>query len=118
MTDVAVFLKDEINKQIRADALNILTGVVLATPVDTGRARGNWQASLSAPIKAEIKRIDKSGQSAINAGNSEIGKARDVEYPVIFITNNLPYISALNAGTSDQAPEKFVETVIKKVMNR
>lgn len=85
--------------------------VILATPVDTGRARGNWFASISTPkLKASFIATDPSGQARIS-GNSAIISQRGKNQP-IFITNNLPYIQALNQGHSAQAPAAFVEIAI------
>jgi hypothetical protein len=111
-------LEDEVNKETRTAALKVLRGVTFATPVDTGRAKGNWQTSLSAPIGIDIQRLDRSGQAAIAAGTSEIGKAKEIKYPEIWIVNNLPYIEKLNGGSSTQAPAKFVESVIQKAVNK
>ena len=91
-------LTDNVNQETRAVALKILTNVVLSTPVKTGRARGNWQVSLDGPIDSQIKLNDKGGGIAISKGASAINTR--VDYPVIYITNNLPYIEPLNDGSS------------------
>lgn len=109
-------LEGEVNKLVRATALQIHSGVVLKTPVDTGRARGNWQVSTS-PVSAQLAILDKSGGATIQKGISKIGSAKAIKYPTVYITNNLPYIEELNRGTSTQAPAKFVESTIKQVTN-
>lgn len=91
-------------------ALRILSVVIPATPVDTGRARGNWQTSIGSPIYKETSRLDQSGVA-------ELGVARTLlaTKPVgatIYITNNVPYIGRLNEGYSAQAPSGFVERAI------
>ncbi len=101
--------------------LEILSRVVLSTPVDTGRARGNWQTTLNAPATAEVERLDPSGASAISDGTGTINGAP--QFPLICIANNLPYIGALNYGKppgrqhSKQAPLQFVELAVQGVMN-
>ena len=91
------------------------------TPVDTGRARSNWQASLSTPNKSNIepfnegKKLGKgetaNASKAQSAANSEIGK--HIPHQDIYITNNLKYIGILNDGSSEQEPALFVERAIK-----
>lgn len=99
-------------RMLREAALRVLTQVVISTPVDTGRARGNWQVSVGSPISAEIKRLDKVGNSTIAAGNTTIGTARSGD--TIWIANNVPYIGRLNDGYSSQAPANFVELAIQR----
>lgn len=111
-------LELEVNKVARATTINILNGVVLSTPVDTGRARGNWQTSVSSPIESQRDKLDKSGGSTISEGTTFVQSRSKAKYPVFWISNNLPYIEELNRGTSDQAPAKFVESVIKRVANK
>ena len=110
-------LEDDVNQLARATMINVLKGLVLATPVDTGRARGNWQVSVSRPINSQSKDFDKGGGATINKGVAETAKAKIIKYPILWLTNNLPYIEALNNGHSDQAPKKFVEAAIKRVEN-
>lgn len=126
MPDLAAFAKRirKLGKNIpvNADQLLILTAgavnqtVVLATPHDTGRARGNWQISIGAPITEEIERLDPTGQATINANQTVIksiqGKSRQGKRS-IFLTNNLSYIQPLNEGTSSQAPAGFVEQAVR-----
>ena len=101
--------------------LEILSRVVLSTPVDTGRARGNWQTTLNVPATGEIDRTDPSGSEAIGEGSSTISRAPD--FPLIHIANNLPYIGALNYGKppgrqhSKQSPLMFVELAAQGVMD-
>lgn len=111
-------LGEDINKLARATAFNLLTGIVKKTPVDTGRARGNWQLNLSTAKTDITNTLDKSGGLAISKGATAIDSAREVEYPVFWITNNLPYIGKLNDGHSKQAPAKFVDTEMKRVVNK
>ena len=119
MTNLSVKseLEAEVNKLARATTINVLKGVVLATPVDTGRARGNWQVSISKPIESQNSVNDLSGGSTISKGVAKTLAQKKVKYPIFWVVNNLPYIEELNKGSSKQAPVKFVETVIKRVDN-
>ena len=97
----------------RSSALAIFRGVILGTPVDEGRARGNWQASVHAPITKETETKDKGGHSTISKAESVTGSAKLGD--VVYLANNLPYIGKLNSGSSTQAPAMFVEANVKRV---
>lgn len=98
---------------VRKVGLAVDSTVVLATPVDTGRARGNWQVEVNRPAAGTTGALSPSGREAIEQGKAKIaqyvgGKAE----ASIQITNNLPYIGKLNEGHSAQAPAGFVEKAI------
>lgn len=85
--------------------------VITATPVDTGRARGNWFASLGSPrLAADENSKDLTGAGRISS-NDAIINSRGADQS-IYITNNLPYIKRLNEGSSQQAPAGFVEKAV------
>lgn len=90
----------------------VLRDLVTATPVDTGRARGNWQVGLGSPVR------DARGVVALGAAISQgLGKAaRAKEGQDIYVSNNVEYIQALNDGWSAQAPAGFVEATITRVL--
>ena len=110
---VGDYIADEINKEARALGINLLNGLTRVTPVDTGRARGNWFVGISGPVRT----IDnnRKATSAVIEGINTINSAKAIEYPEIVISNNLPYIEELNRGTSTQAPRHFVEIEIDRV---
>ena len=88
----------------------VASDLVPATPVDTGFARGNWQATLNAPAVAPITRNDPSGTATGSTHNG--GSDRTCCRNVFYITNNAPYIGQLNAGSSPQAPAGFVKKAV------
>jgi hypothetical protein len=109
---------------------NVLKRLVRETPVDTGRARSNWLLSLGSPTGAFIsphspipkrkdprkKRERRNANTAISAGESIVLSFTpgDKESQVLWISNNTPYISDLNSGTSVQAAQGFVEDAVKE----
>jgi len=110
--DIRAFMsrgtREEVSLVTRRLALGALSAVVLRTPVDTGRARGNWQTSVGVAIGGgETGTLDKGGQSTITQGAASI--ARQQGFTPIIIQNNVPYITALNDGHSKQAPAGYVE---------
>jgi len=81
------------NKTKKAVAFGLLGQVVLGTPVDTGRARGNWQVTSARPAQGVLERDDKSGAGALREGNRTI-QGTELEDDV-WMSNNLPYIYGL-----------------------
>lgn len=110
---VARQVPQKANQIKRKVALQVLNGVVLRTPVDTGRAKGNWQATLEAPATVVLDRLDKTGQATIAEGQTVIGQAQPGQD--IWITNNLPYIGRLERGHSKQAPAGMVAQTLATV---
>lgn len=118
-------IKDNANKIKRKAALAIDQTVVLATPVDTGRARSNWVVQLNTPnttIREPYSPGTKLGladsanaSAAINQGSSVISQAKPGDS--IYISNNLDYINKLNDGSSRQAPEQFVQKAVDEAIN-
>lgn len=105
---------------VRKTALAIDQAVVLATPVDTGRARSNWLVSVDAPATEEIDAYSpgKEGSTAGPNAQAAIDQGQEAvatygpDNKSIHITNNVPYIGRLNEGHSAQAPANFVEQAI------
>lgn len=93
--------------------LEALRRVVLRTPVDTGRARGNWQTTIAEPSQAILDVTDKDGNATIQKGLAAI--ATLPPYQVVYITNNLEYIEVLEDGSSTQAPEGMVALTIQEL---
>lgn len=98
--------------------------VVLATPVDTGRARSNWIVSLDAPVVSprdsyapgvKLGRGERANaDAALAQGKERIGAARAGQD--IYISNNVYYIGRLNEGYSAQAPAGFVQSAVARAV--
>lgn len=113
-------IQSNATKVNRKVALAVLQAVVVATPVDTGRARSNWNTSLIVPDKSTRDAYSPgaggstggpNAAAAIASGRSTIASARSERTP-IWISNNLPYIGRLNEGSSAQAPANFIEQAV------
>lgn len=100
-------------------ALNMVQGLLEATPVDTGQAISNWIVSLQGPDNGQVQpyvpgQFGSTHQANITAAyNSAVttigGRRPGVP---IYIQNNLDYIRRLNDGWSNQAPSGFFQTTI------
>lgn len=96
---------------VRKLATDILTSVVERTPVDTGRARANWNVSLNrVDTSVSVTTIDASGQKTIYVGNAAISKWQPDDS--IVIANSLPYIRRLEYGWSKQSPAGMVRVTL------
>lgn len=92
----------------RKIALQVLSGVVLKTPVDTGRARGNWQTTINQAPDSELL-------SANPIGDGVAALADLPPFVAIYISNNVPYINRLEDGYSRQAPAGMVAVTLQEV---
>jgi hypothetical protein len=112
--DVDAFVK----KLMLQVALKVDEHVVLATPVDTGRARSNWRVNVGAPARAVIppffpgKGLGLGERSNAEAAFAQARSALNTFVPGkdVYISNNVHYINLLNQGTSSQAARNFVQT--------
>lgn len=97
----------EVNEVKRAVSLEFFSSVIRDTPVDSGRARGNWQTTNGQAARSTVERDDPSGDAATREAEQTI-KDSVIDSP-IFMSNNLPYIEPLENGSSAQAPEGMVK---------
>lgn len=107
---------DQWRQIIRKIALEALRRVTLKTPVDTGRARGNWFVQIGAEGFEVSTAVDPTGAVTIARGSAVIGTYREVKgFPMISIYNNLPYINRLEHGWSKQAPAGMVVVTVTEL---
>lgn len=102
--------KGNVDLVIRKVALDIFSRVILKSPVDTGRFRGNWQIAIGAIPAGTIEINDQAGTATISkvqAATLNL-KAGDV----VYLINNLPYGPRLEHGYSKQAPAGMVRTTV------
>lgn len=79
------------------------------TPVDTGRARAGWAAFAD----AQGHHVDFGATEGVAEGRKESSYTDDEGY--IGIRNAVPYIEALEYGSSDQAPGGFVRLNLERM---
>lgn len=127
MASLGERVAQEADRTVRAAALAADQAVVLATPVDKGRARSNWLVELDAPARTTIEAYAPgSGGStagpnttaALAQGQPVIASYDGDRNSGIAISNNLPYIEALNDGHSRQAPAGFVKKAVQAAVKQ
>lgn len=94
--------KRDVDKVCRAITIELFTRVVLKTPVDTGRARGNWQMDIDKMPTGTLTLVDKNRHTKIAADLA----GRPVAGHVAYLVNNLPYIGVLEYGGYPNPPKK------------
>lgn len=114
------FVDDDIPKAfydlMRAISLTGLSSLVMMTPVDTGRARGNWLVSIgSTDFTSDDSSEDKAGASTIGTGSAKLSGLKADPFTVVYLQNNLPYIEELERGSSTQAPSGMVTVTIANI---
>lgn len=97
---------------LRKIALDMFSRVILRTPVDKGRARGNWHVSIGRVDDNVLQLDDKAGTATISAAAAHIAQVKAGD--VIYLINNLPYIGKLESGSSKQAPAGMVEITVQE----
>lgn len=84
------------NKAIAMTAIRLGTNIIERTPIDTGRAKGNWMSAYgSADTSTSETRMQNEALQGLHAKFTvaEVGRNSS-----IFITNSLPYINHLEYG--------------------
>lgn len=102
----------KVDRLVRAVALDVTKAIVLRTPVDTGRARGNWQVTLGTPSSETGTKLDPAG--AMAQAKALTALAGYTPGASVFIVNNLPYIVRLEYGSSAQAPGGMVRITARE----
>ncbi|ELT9219056.1 HK97 gp10 family phage protein [Salmonella enterica] len=97
---------------VRAVSLKLFSAIIKASPVDTGRFRGNWQTTGDTPATGLIAGVDPTGNKAVNSAATYITNSPN--WYEFTLTNNLPYAERLEYGWSKQAPVGFVRVNIAR----
>lgn len=99
-----------LDQAIRIIALELFTKVILRSPVDTGRFRGNWQVMIGDVPDGVLDLTDPNGAATISKMTAEVLKLRAGQ--TITLINNLPYSLKLEDGWSKQAPAGMVKMTV------
>lgn len=105
-------VKDRGDIVVRKVSLDLFMRIVLRSPVDTGRFRGNWQLTIGAVPDNTIELNDATGQATISKAMAASQNIRAGQS--VFLTNNLPYGPRLENGWSKQAPAGMVAITVSE----
>lgn len=105
--------------RVTAVCMEATKGVVELTPVDTGRLKGNWQASVGGPKEGSIERFDKTatGSSASSPAVQEAAEAlQDWEVGQWFwLHNGVPYATYQEDGTEAMPGKHMVKRTVSRI---
>lgn len=116
--------KEFVEKVMVKLTLDVNANLTETTPVDTGWAASNWVPNIGSPYNNSANgvesREEKLNLLSAQLSDKEKGLAEVLNYKLprgaIHITNNVPYITKLNEGSSSQAPTAFVQTQIERAV--
>ena len=112
-TDIIHRVEGNIDTEVRALTLGVFGSVIKMTPVDTGRAKGNWQCTIGAPASGETDTLSEGAALIAMIGVVPRGAGQ-----CVFLTNNLPYIQRLEYDAhSSQAPAGMVRISIARFVS-
>lgn len=103
MDKLAEKTNQKIEDVVRKSTIEIFSRVIMRTPVDTGRARGNWIASYNRFEQSTSDFRDKSGK-----GSVAVMKGQVMSFPIggtVWLTNSLPYAVVLEYGLYPNPPK-------------
>ena len=115
---------------LKSTSLDMFSSIVKRTPVDTGRARGNWQISFDSVPAGEVGSAEswkRKGSEGVRAP-SESASSREAfakataktnaapdAFSYVALVNNLPYIQRLEfSAWSDQMPAGMVRVTLSE----
>ena len=100
--------------------LDINADLIMHTPVDTGWARANWVPRIGQPFEGTSGTRPAAGSTFSGGAEQAAGQAAVLGYKLskglVHVTNNVPYIEALNDGHSPQEPAGFVQRAIARAL--
>lgn len=109
---------------VRRIAVEVTAELIERTPVDTGWARANWVPNIAFPYEGTpvsvMSREDRTAGLGNAQGQQSAGVATlvagqyTIERGPVFISNNVPYVTILNTGSSSQAPSGFIQLAIEQ----
>lgn len=101
LAQLAEKLKADVNLVVQKTTVQVFSAVVQKTPVDSGRARANWNISRGAPDATTTESTDQA------RGQAEANKALGIPAGgVVFLSNGLPYARVLEYGLYPNPPKK------------
>ena len=120
LTALAKRFEGNMEKAVKAYSKEFLVQVVQDTPKLSGAAANNWQTGLDSVPSGVIGPLGSKIPNSVPVQAIPKGLAAINDYRsgrTIYIVNNVPYISRLNRGWSNQAPAGFVELARSRARN-
>ena len=107
-------LKMDIHDVMSSSIFNVSKSAINMSPVDTGRFKANWYASIAKPIKKTAKTNRRKPLVTLSEKIEGAISAQEK----FFLSNNLSYAQSLEYGKSNQAPEGVLRvSVLREIKN-
>lgn len=103
---------------MKALTLNVTANLREDNPVDTGWSRANWLNAIGRRVSGTVGSKESVDVQAQEASIAKVAASYTLDKGVIFISNGVPYIVALNEGSSKQAPAGFVQAGIFRAVGQ
>lgn len=116
-TDFIKVIEQDLTQTQKKIVVEVLQGVVMSSPVDTGAFRGNHRVSVgSIDQSANESEKDKSGTGTIAKGLQNLITLRP--FQTVYISNSLLYALRLENGWSKQAPVGVYKTTFNYIVQK
>lgn len=106
-------LRTEYRKFVRGLMLDLLTGVTMDTPFDTGLLRSNWQVGIDEEPGDKLEISDV--MTVLAAGMAKLQRLPNPYGITIYIVNNVHYASYVEYGTPFMAPRAMLARNIMRL---
>lgn len=102
-----------LDKTVRAITFALFREVIMRSPVDTGRLRGNWQTTVNSAATTTVTRDDKTGAGPI----AEVLANGGGWGSKTFLANNLPYAGRIefDGWSHTKAPAGMVRVSFARI---
>lgn len=97
---------------VRKTSLDMFGRIIMRSPVDTGRFRNNWYATIGRPANTTTDAVSKSGEASFERLASAVSEYKLGD--TIWMSNSLPYAWKLETGWSKQAPAGMVGITVQE----
>ena len=99
--------EEKMTKVYRIAVMETTKDIIMDTPVDEGRLRGNWQAGVNDQPSGQLDLLDRTGMVTIGRITAIIAPLQ-CDQSLVFC-NNLPYAIPIEYGHSrEKAPQGMV----------
>jgi hypothetical protein len=108
VSELGLPVRDIVNKI----GLDLYSDVTKLSPVDTGRYRANWNLNENSPDLDETTQFSKQPPQGSSLKAPSLAPADNL-YPVLYLTNGLPYAVRIEEGWSHtKAPEGVLKVAL------
>ena len=104
--------KGNLDLVVRKVALDLFRRIIMRSPVDLGRFKGNWQVAINSAPAGTLELNDKSGTATIARATAVTLGLKAGQS--IFLVNNLSYARKLEFGHSKQAPMGMIRITVEE----